>query len=185
MAKTRATKVADLSRLREEVASQKAVVLLSTKGSEETLNASSNFALRKKAADQGVRLEIVKNTLIPLMFPQVDGVPLFVGQTYVVYKAGVESPQDTDEVTVPKSIVGLVQEDFKTQISILGSFVDGVYFDGAKTIALSKTASKQDSLAQLAGLLKQLGGGKIASLVKEIPSKTARAIGEVARTKAA
>lgn len=180
MAKTRAQKIADLSRLREEVASQKAVVILTTKSAKESLNASKNVDLRKKIAESNIGIEVVKNTLIPLAFEQTKEIPNLTGQNFLVYS---KNWQQTDEVTTPKVIVNLVKKEFADNFEIVGSVVNGEFYDATKTVVLSKTPSKQDSMAMVAGMLQTIGGGKIASLSKEIVGKLARAIGEVAKTK--
>jgi ribosomal protein L10 len=179
MAVSKVQKIAILAQLRDEVASQKAVVLLTTRGTDETISASKNFELRSKADKQGMKLTVVKNTLIPLTFTGAT-MPELVGQTYLVYK---KDWNDTDEVTVPKSIVDIIADGFEKNVIVLGSVVNGEFYDSAKTVLLSKTPTKQDSLAMLAGLIQQLGGGKIATLIKEIPTQTARAISEVAKAK--
>jgi ribosomal protein L10 len=182
MATSKAQKVQTLSLLQGDVASQKAVVFLTTLGAESSLNAAQNFDIRQKANKSNVGLKVVKNTLIQLAFGKATGFPEnIVGSTFVVYaKSG-----DTDEISVPKAIVELVATDFKDQFKILGSVVNGEFYDSNKTVELAKTPSKLESMAKLAGVLQQVGGGKLASLLKEISAKTARAIGEVAKTKTA
>jgi ribosomal protein L10 len=180
MAISRNQKVATLSRLRETVASQKAVVLLTTRDSKESLNAEKNFELRKKAAEFGIKLEIIKNTLIPLAFADTKDIPELTGQTFLAYK---HDWNDTDEVSVPKAMVGIVADGFADSVAVHGSVVSGAYFDSAKTITLSKTPSKLESLSMLAALLQQLGGGKIATLVREVPASLARGVKAVAAQK--
>ncbi len=180
MAISRNQKVATLSRLRETVASQKAVVLLTTNDSKESLNAGKNQELRKIAAQSGIKLEIIKNTLIPLTFADTKDIPTLFGQTFLAYK---HDWQNTDEVTVPKAVVEMIKEGFADSVAVHGSIVSGEYFDAAKTVALSKTPSKLDSLSMLAGLLQQLGGGKIATLVREVPASLARSVQAVAAQK--
>lgn len=180
MAISRNQKVETLARLKETVASQKAVVLLTTLDSKETLDASKNVDLRKKSAEKGMKMEIVKNTLIPLAFEKTGNIPAITGQTFLVY---MKDHEDTDEVTVPKNIVDIIKGDFKDNISVLGAVVGDEFYDKAKTIALSKTLTKADSMAMIAGLLQQIGGGKIATLVQEVPASIARGVKEVANQK--
>lgn len=182
MATSKAQKVQTLSLLQDDVAQQKAVVFLTTQGVEESLNASKNVEIRQKANAQNVSLKVVKNTLIHKAFGSATGFPeQIIGPTFVVFaKSG-----ETDEVTVPKVIVDLVNADFKNNFSILGSVVNGEFYDSVKTVALAKTPSKLESMAKLAGVLQQIGGGKLASLLKEVSAKLARSVGEVAKTKTA
>ena len=180
MATSKAQKVQTLSMLQENVVQQKAVVFLTTKGSEESLNAAKNVEIRQKANAENVALKVIKNTLIVKTFGHASGFPEnLTGPTFVVYaKSG-----ETDEVTVPKAIINLVKKDFKGNFQIFGSVINGEFYDGKRTELLANTPSKLDSMAKLAGVLQQLGGGKIASLLKEVSAQTARAIGEVAKTK--
>lgn len=182
MATSKAQKMQTLGLLQNDVSHQTAVVFLTTLGTNASLTASSNFSIRSKANSHNVGLKVVKNTLIKLAFGKAEGFPEeLVGPTYVVYaKSG-----ETDEVAVPKAIVDIVSEEFKDNFKILGSVVNGQFYDSAKTIQLANTPSKIESMATLAGMLQTIAGGKIASLVKEISAQTARAIGEVAKTKTA
>jgi ribosomal protein L10 len=182
MATSKAQKVATLSLLQEVVAPQKAVVFLTTLGAEATLNASQNVEIRQKANKNNVLLKVIKNTLIQKTFGKAEGFPeSIVGPTFVVFA----KPGENDEIMVPKAIVEIVANEFKDQFKILGSVVNGEFYNSEKTIALAKTPSKLESMAKLAGVLQQLGGGKLASLLKEVSAQTARAIGEVAKTKTA
>lgn len=182
MATSKAQKMQTLSLLQEDVSKQKAVVFLTTLGAEASLNASQNVEIRQKANQSNVGLKVIKNTLIKKAFGEAAGFPeQIVGPTFVVFaKSG-----ETDEVTVPKTIVDIVNKDFKDQFKILGSVVNNEFYDGSKTEQLAKTPSKLESMAKIAGLLQQIGGGTIASLLQEISAKTARAIGEVAKSKTA
>lgn len=182
MATSKAQKVQTLSLLQDDVAQQKAVVFLTTHGVEESLNAAKNVEIRQKANKENVALKVIKNTLVQKAFGSATGFPeALVGPTFVVYSKG----ETADEVSVPKAIVDLVTGDFKANFSILGAVVNGEFFDAAKTIQLAKTPSKLESMAKLAGVLQQVGGGKLASLLKEVSAKLARSVGEVAKTKTA
>lgn len=182
MATTKAQKVQTLLLLQTHVAPQPAVVLLTTLGTEETLNAASNVAIRQQAHSHGVGLKVVKNTLIQKTFGGSTGFPdSLVGPTFVAFSKS----EGVDEVTVPKHIVDLVTGDFKTQFVVLGSVVNGEFYNAAKTKQLANTPTKLQSMAQLAGVLQRLGGGMLGSLLKETSAQVARAIGEVAKTKTA
>jgi ribosomal protein L10 len=180
MAKTRSQKNTALSRLRDNVATQKSVVMLTTYNATKQLDAAGIFDLRKLSNDNGIKLEIVKNTLVPLVFKDTQDLPNLVGQTYLAY---MKSGTSVDEIEVPKSIVSLIEDKFKEQVTILGSVVNAEFYSTSQTIALSKTPTLSDSLSMLAGLLKQIGGGRLATVVNQLPSSVARAISEVAKTK--
>lgn len=169
-----------MQELADNVTSQKAVVLLNTDGAKTNLSASAAFGLRKQVKEKGISLKVVKNTLIRLAFKDVEGFPEnFVGSTYLAF---LDNPEGSDEVTVPKAVVEAVSDSFKDNINVLGAVVNNEFYDSSKTVTLSKTPSLQDSMAMLAGTIKQIAGGKIASLVKEIPSKVARVASEYSKT---
>lgn len=170
-----------LAHYQELVVPQKAVVLVSTDGAKESLTAASNFEFRKANNANGVKLQIVKNTLIRKIFDGVE-LPDFVGQTFVAYKYDLEN--DADEVAVPKSVAESIK-GLDESLSILGSVVNGEFYDKQKTILLSKTPTHQDSMGTVAGMIKQVAGGKLARLFKETMAKPTRAIAEVAKTKTA
>ncbi len=181
MAVSKNQKVSMLKQL-EEVGQQKSVVFLNTDGSKEALTAQSNFELRKKANAGGVKLQVVKNTLIRLAYKDVDGFPEeFTGSTLVAYlnEQGLEG---ADEVKNPKTIVSLVEEDFEDSLNVMGAIVNGEWFDQGKTSILSKTPSLSDSMSMLAGMLQQAAGGKLAQLIKEIPNQVARGVSQYSKT---
>jgi large subunit ribosomal protein L10 len=150
----------------------KAVVFLTTKDSSETINAEKNFAFRKATRDNGVIVKVIKNTLLAKAF---EGLEKPVGQTYMAF---LDDKTEGDEVKVPKEIVTLIQKEFEANFKLLGSLVNGEFYDASKTLALAKTLSKVDSLAQTAGLINQLIS-RIAIGVKEVSSSLARSVNEV------
>jgi large subunit ribosomal protein L10 len=101
------------------------------------------------------------------------------GQTYLAY---LENGESSNEVAVPKSIVKSVEENFSKNFQIYGAVVNGEFFDTKQTINLSKVPSKEDSMAMIAGSISQIIS-RIALVINEIPSSTARAINEVAKQK--
>lgn len=182
MAISRNQKEALIKELLENAMSQKAVVLLNSEG-KEAMDAASNFELRNGANQNGVTLKIVKNTLVKRLLDDAEGdIPEFTGQTYMAYSLDSEK---ADEVSVPKAIVSLVAKDFKNNLKVLGAVVNGQFLDSETAIQLSKTPSKDESIATLAGMLSRLAGGTIATLLNDNASKIARSIAEVAKTKTA
>jgi large subunit ribosomal protein L10 len=178
MARKRAYKVDLLSQLEKDVVSQKSIVLLTTNGAAESINAESNSDFRKKAMESGVKLQIVKNSLTHRLF---EGIPKLQGQTYISY---LRNSEDSDEISVPKTIVKLVtSKDYKDSFKVVGAVVNGEFLDAQQTKVLSDTPSREDSFAMAAGAIKSIAS-KLAQLTNEIPSKVARATSEVAKTKA-
>ena len=93
------------------------------------------------------------------------------------------SGDDADEVTVPKAIVDLVKEDYKSKFSIVGSVVNGDFLDASQSKQLASVPSFNDSMAMVAGSLNALTA-KIARTVNELPSGIARGVQEVSKQKA-
>jgi large subunit ribosomal protein L10 len=175
MAVSKVQKQAIYAGLTDGIATQKSVVILTTKGSEANLNANSNFQLRKDARAKGIKLQVIKNTLINKAF---EGVPPLTGVTLLAYLVDGSA---SDEVTVPKELIKLVNGDFKAEVSVLGSVVNGEFYDRAKTIALSKVSTKEESLAKIAGALNQITA-RIAIAVKEVPTSIARGVDAYQKT---
>ncbi len=175
MAITRDQKVTILDVLTNNVATQKSVLFLTTKGTEASVDATTNQQFRMAARQKGVMIQVIKNTLIQRVFPSV---PQLVGQTYVAY---LVNGQESDEVTVAKGIVDLVSKDFKMNFDYIGSVVVGEFYDKTETVKLAKTPTKEESMAQLAGALNQITA-RIAIGVKEIPSGVVRGVSEYSKT---
>jgi large subunit ribosomal protein L10 len=168
-------KVAVLDHLTTSVASQKAIVLLTTKNSNESLSANLNSQFRKEARQNGIVLKVVKNTIIQKAFTDV---PTLEGPTYLAY---LTPDIESDEIKVPKSIVPLVKNNFADNFNIVGSIVNGSFLDSEETISLSKTPSKEESMAKVAGGVNQLAS-KIAISINEIPSKIVRVVSAYSKT---
>lgn len=175
MAISRQEKVTILDVLTNNVATQKSVLFLTTKNSEAVVDAQVNQKLRMEARKRGLMIQLVKNSLLQRVFPSL---PPLSGQTYVAY---MFDGSKTDEVSVAKGIVELISADFKLHFDYIGSIVVGEYFDKEKTIQLSKIPTKEQSMGQLAGALKQIMT-RIAVGIKEVPSSLARGISEYSKT---
>ncbi len=174
MAITRIKKEAIFAELNSEIASQKAVVLLTTKDSQSSLNSVSNTSMRRELRNSGVKVQVIKNTLINKTF---EGAPKLVGPTYVSY---LLDGNNSDEVTVPKIITKVLKE-YSDSISILGSVVNGEFYNRAQTIQLSNVSTKEESLAKIAGAINSITA-KIAISVKEIPASVARGVNAYSKT---
>lgn len=107
-----------------------------------------------------------------------DNVPELKGPTYLAY---LVDGSESDEITVPKAIVSTITKDFEDNLNIVGSIVNGEFVNFESTIILSKTPSKEESMARIAGDLNQLAT-RIAVSVKEIPTKIVRVISEYSKT---
>jgi len=175
MAITRNQKVKILEDLQGEVTSQPTVVLLTAKDAKTGLDAISNSEMRRQIRKSGVKVQVVKNTLIRRVF---SSVPELFGPTYLAYMVG---NTEADEVTVPKAVVSVVQDNYKDKISVLGSVVNGEFYSGEQTIQLSKVLSFTESMAMVAGSLNALTA-KLARTIKEVPSSVARGVSEYSKT---
>ena len=175
MAISHSQKVAILDTMQSDVASQKSVMLISTAEADSPLDAKANVTFRKEARAKGVVIKVVKNTLIKKAF---ESVPELTGPTYVAF---LENKEESDEVTVPKVIVNLLSEEFKENFTVVGSVVNGEYLDKENTIELSKTSTKEESLAKIAGGINQLAT-KLAIAVNELPSGIVRGVSEYSKT---
>jgi large subunit ribosomal protein L10 len=169
MAISYSKKVALMDLLNEQVNPQKSVLFLTTYNSKAALNSELNFSFRKSARNKGVMLKVIKNTLIKKSF---DNIPDLVGPTYIAY---MEDKSKSDEILTAKVVVDLVKKDFQENFAIIGSVVNGEFYNSPKTIQLSNTSSKEESLSQIAGLLNRITA-KVAIGIKEVPSSIARGV---------
>jgi ribosomal protein L10 len=150
--------------LKDEVSSQKSLVLVTTSNTDKTLDAGANFDLRSKSYHQGVKVQVVKNSLISKSFPAVKDL---AGQTYLAYLMNAE---DTSEVAVPKTFIKLVQTDFKDNFKVVGAIINGEFVDANEAIKYSNIPSKDESLAMIAGAINQIAAG-VARAVKAVSEK--------------
>jgi len=174
MAITRNQKVQILEELQSGASAQPTVVLLTTNDAKKSLDSATNTEIRQTARKGGVKISVVKNTLIRRSF---ESVPELVGPTYVAYMV---NSTNVDEITVPKMMVDVIKT-YKDQISVLGSVVNGDFYSAEQTIALSKVPSFTDSMAMVAGSLNALTA-KLARTIKEVPSSVARGVSEYSKT---
>lgn len=170
MAISKNQKVEILNQLTNQIGSQKAVVLITTKDAKTPLNANKTTEFRFSARKAGVIVKVCKNTLIQKAFPSIS-VDL-VGQTFVTY---LEDGASSDEVTVPKIITEAIKKEFADNFNIIGSIINNEYYDADKTKAIAKVPTHKDSMAMIAGSLNQITA-KIAIGIKEIPASIARGI---------
>jgi large subunit ribosomal protein L10 len=166
MAITKIKKNAILSDLQVNVNEQKSVVLVTTNGVEKTVNAKTNFDLRSKANTAGVKVKVIKNSLIEKNFA---GVEKLSGQTYVAY---LGDKSLTNEVIVPKIFIKMLDTDFKDNFKVVGAIINGEFVDAAEAIKYSNIPTKDESLAMIAGAVNQIAAG-IARAVKAVSEQKA------------
>lgn len=175
MAITRNQKEAILDVLQNDVSQQKSFLILTTHNSKESLNSQMTYKLRSELMKEGIRVKVVKNTLIQKAFTDV---PQLSGPSYVVFP---KTTENLDEVYTPKHVVDLIKKEFENNFDIVGSVANGQYLDKARTIQLSKTPSFVESMSMIAGMLNQ-NATKLALVIKEVPSSVARGIEQATKT---
>lgn len=164
MAITKSKKLALLDFLNAEVNSQKSVVFVTTKGAEKSVNSIANFDLRSKAHHVGLKVKVIKNSLLHVNNKSVEGL---TGQTYMAYLINKE---ETNEVVVPKSFIKLIQSDFKNNFVVVGALINGEFVDAAEAIKYSNIPTRDESFGMIAGAINQLAAG-IGRAVKAISEK--------------
>ncbi len=160
--KSKKTNIVNL--LKNEVSSQKSIVFVTTKDTKKTVNSIANFDLRSKSYHSGLKVSIVKNSLIQKSFNTVSKL---TGQTYMAYLIKTE---DTNEVIVPKLFIKMISSDFPDQFNVVGALINGEFVDAAEAIKYSNIPTKDESLGMVAGALNQVAAG-IARAVKAISEK--------------
>lgn len=164
MAISKSKKNSILKDLSINVNEQKSVVLVTTKGVEKTVNAKTNFNLRSKANNAGVKVRVVKNSLIEKNFESVKDLS---GQTYVAY---LNDKAETNEVIVPKIFIKMIDADFKDNFKVVGAIINGEFVDSVEAIKYSNIPTKDESLAMIAGAVNQIAAG-VARAVKAVADK--------------
>ncbi|MEM1311987.1 MAG: 50S ribosomal protein L10 [Patescibacteria group bacterium] len=175
MAITRRRKEQIYNELKDSIASQKAILVLTTKGSEVSLSSELSTAFRKDSRKSGIVIQVIKNTLVNKVF---DSLPKLDGQTYIAY---LEKNLESDEIKVPKGVVGLVDSEYKDKFQVVGSIINGEFYDSARTHQLSKTPSLEESMSMVAGSINQLST-MMAVSIKEIPASVGRGVCEIQKT---
>jgi ribosomal protein L10 len=165
MATSRSTKTNIVNLLKNDISSQKSIVFVTTKDTKKTVDSVANFDLRSKSFNSGLKVAVVKNSLIQKSFSSVTGLS---GQTYMAYLVNGE---DTNEVIVPKLFIKMINADFPDQFNVVGALINGEFVDASEAIKYSKVPTKDESMAMVAGALNQIAAG-IARAVKAVSEKS-------------
>jgi ribosomal protein L10 len=166
MAISKIKKTSILNDLQVNVNEQKSVVLVSTNSTEKTVDAATNFDLRSKANQAGVKVKVIKNSLIEKNF---EGVKSLSGQTYIAY---LNDQTLSNEVAVPKIFIKLIDTDFKDNFKVVGAIINGEFVDAIEAVKYSNIPSKDVSLAMIAGAVNQIASG-VARAVKAVADQKA------------
>ena len=165
MATSKNKKTSILDILKNDVSQQKSIILVTTNDTTMTVDAKSNFDLRVKSNLAGIKVQVVKNSLIEKSFSGAKGLR---GQTYIAY---LNNKEDSNEVIVPKLFVKMIDKDFKNQFSVVGAIINGEFVNSAEAIKYSNIPTKDESLGMVAGAVNQIASG-LARAIKEISEKT-------------
>lgn len=146
----------------------------------EGLNAENTVKLRRICFEQGILLNVVKNTLFSHVIKEKDSeemnllLPVFEGNTAIMYS---ESPNG------PAKLIKSLQKDLGGKPELKGAYVQECAFTGAdKLDVLCAIKSKEELIGDIVSLLQspmrnvisalQNGGGStIAGLVKTLSEK--------------
>ena len=180
MATSKTKKQEILDCLEKDVLSQKSVLFLSVSGAEKTLDSEGNLSLRKKARQEGVKLQMVKLNLVKNLFKEsASNFDSLKGQIYLAYKVNKE---ESDEVSVAKTMVKVVKEDFKETLNVFGSVVNNEFYNSEKTLVLSDTPTFDDSMSMVAGTVSTIIS-KNATLISQVSSGLARGVQAISEKK--
>ena len=146
----------------------------------EGLNAEQTVKLRRACFDEGIKLNVVKNTLFAHVIKGMENeelqqlVPVLEGNTAIMY---TESPNG------PAKLIKKLQKDLGGKPELKGAYVQECAFIGAdKLDELCAIKSKEELIGDIISLLQapmrnvisalQNGGGQtIAGLVKTLSEK--------------
>ncbi len=144
MAKTRAQKEADVTRLSELLSSSKLAVMTDYRG----LDVAGINQLRANLRESDIAYLVTKNTLMRLALKQspqkdIDN-SVFVGPMAVAFGA--------DEVEAAKIVYDFAKKN--EQLEIIGAITgDGKALSKAEVVSLAKLPSREQLTAQLVGTL--------------------------------
>jgi len=130
--------------------------------------------LRKELREAGVKYFVEKNSILDFAFKNVglDGITSVLSGTTALAVSAADQ-------TAPARILGGFAEKAKDKFNLKASFIEGVVYDEAQTVAISKIPSKDALLSQLVGSLQgpiqKLAATLLALSEKDVPSEEAAA----------
>lgn len=143
------------------------------------LNAEQTVALRRACFEQGIKLTVVKNTLLHHVLKELNNeemnllVPALKGNTALMY---------TTVANAPAKLIKKFQKDGFTKPELKAAYVQECAFVGAdKLEELAAIKSKEELIGDVIALLQsparnvisalESAGGKIAGIVKTLSEK--------------
>ncbi|GIU97295.1 MAG: 50S ribosomal protein L10 [Actinomycetota bacterium] len=153
-------KIERVAELAERVREAQALLLTEYRG----LSVADMTELRRTLGERGARFAVVKNTLMRRAVSEA-GVPdlaeLLEGPSAVAFVAG-------DPVAAAKAIKTAARRH--PTLALKGGYLDGQVLDAEAASALADLASREEMLAQVAGLL-QAGLASAARVLRAAPSQ--------------
>ena len=141
---TRKQKQELIDKLSEKFVDAKSAVFADYK----TLNVSQMKDLRRKLKEIGAELKVTKKTLFDLAMKKAKmeniSTKQMEGQIAVAFG-------NADEISVAKTIGNFTKKN--EGLKILGAIFEGRFLNKAEAVVLSKTPSREQSLAMLVGAL--------------------------------
>ena len=143
------------------------------------LNAGQTSSLRRTCFNEGIKLSVVKNTLLTHVIKDIDDselnllLPILKGNTAIMF---TESPN------APAKLIKKVQKELGGKPELKGAYVQECAFVGAdKLEELASIKSREDLIADVIALLQspikqvvsalQSAGGTVAGIVKTLSEK--------------
>ncbi len=143
------------------------------------LNAEQTTKLRRDCFEKGIKLVVVKNTLLHKVLkdmgnPEVESLfPILEGPTAVMY---------TTTPNAPAKLIKKYADDGSDKPALKGAFVQECAFVGADKLGeLCNIKSREELIAEVIGLLQsparnvvsalQSAGGKLAGIVKTLSER--------------
>jgi len=137
-------KKAKVQELTELLKDSVAGVLVDYKG----ITVEEDTQLRKNLRESGVKYFVEKNSILRFAFENAG-----LGDITSVLEGTTALAVSTADQTAPARILGEFAEKSKDKFELKASYIEGVVYDKASTMAISKIPSKDVLLAQLVGSL--------------------------------
>ncbi|MBQ5944301.1 MAG: 50S ribosomal protein L10 [Bacteroidales bacterium] len=143
------------------------------------LNAGQTSSLRRKCFEEGIKLSVVKNTLLTHVIKGMDNselnelLPVLKGNTAIMF---------TEVPNAPAKLIKKVTKELNGKPELKGAYVQECAFVGAdKLEELASIKSREELIADIIALLQsparnvvsalQGAGGKLAGIVKTLSEK--------------
>lgn len=143
------------------------------------LNAEQTTKLRRECFKKGIKLTVVKNTLLNKVFGELNNeemnllIPTLVGNTAIMY---------TEAASAPAKLIKSFQKNGMEKPALKGAYVQECAFVGAdKLEELATIKSKEELIGDIVSLLQsparnvisalESAGGKLAGIVKTLSEK--------------